>query len=89
MEDFAYALRLYADLQTGNALIDHEAEDVAANYSAARAQDTWNSGIGHGEDLHPHESYEVYFNLAYELVALGKFAEAEDSLQRAESNCSQ
>jgi hypothetical protein len=85
MEDFALAMQIYAKLEKSRGAIDREAEDIASNYSAARAQRTWTIGIG---DVRKHgsgESYEVCFNLAYELAALGKLAEAEEALNHAQS----
>jgi hypothetical protein len=85
MEDFATAVNIYADLRQSSGSLHHEEEDVTSNCSAARAQYSWNTGIGHDEQLSPIESYEVCFNLAYELIALGRFAEAEEALNHAES----
>jgi hypothetical protein len=85
MEDFATSMRLYADLVQSTGIIDHEAEDIASNRSAARAQNTWITGIGDDDRQNPGDSYEVCFNLAFELTALGKLAEAEELLNRAES----
>jgi hypothetical protein len=85
MEDFAAAMQLYADLEKSRGIVDHESEDVVSNYFAARAQSTWTSGIRHDEDEHTSDVYEVCFNLAYELIALGKLKEAEEALSRAES----
>jgi len=85
MEDFAAAMQLYADLEKSRGTVDHESEDLVSNYTAARAQSTWTSGIRHGEDERASDVYEVCFNLAYELIALGKLEEAEEELSRAES----
>jgi hypothetical protein len=85
MEDFAIAMKIYANLRQSSGSLDHEAEDIASNHAATRAQYSWNTGIGHEEKQLPNESYEFCFNLAYELIALGKFAEAEEVLNRAES----
>jgi len=86
MEDFATAMKLYSDLEQSKGMIDHESEDLASNYSAARAQDTWTTGIGHEKGQEIGESYEVCFNKAYELIALGQLNEAEEALIRAESS---
>jgi hypothetical protein len=85
MEDFTTSMKLYTELAQSNGVIDHETEDIAANSSAARAQHTWTTGIGIGDDQNAQDSYEVCFNLAYELIALGKLAQAEEALNRAES----
>lgn len=85
MEDFATSMKLYADLTLSKGAIEHEDEDIASNYSAARAQNTWTTGIGHGEDQTVRDSYEVCFNHAYELIALGQLDQAEEALNRAES----
>ena len=85
MEDFFTALKLYAELQQSKGSIDHEAEDIAANCSAARAQYTWMNGVHQMEDFKPSESYEVYFNLAYEKIALRRLEEAESALKQAQS----
>ena len=85
MEDFATSAKLYAELARSKGIIDHEAEDIASNYSAARAQDTWTTGIGHGEDKAARDSYEVCFNVAYEFIALGNLDQAEEALHLAES----
>jgi hypothetical protein len=89
MEDFTTAIRIYEELAKSAASIDHEAEDIASNISAARAQSTWTAGIGSGElKSHANDGYEVCFNRAYELIALGKFSEAEEALIRSESSAS-
>ena len=85
MEDFATAMKLYDKLQQSSGAIEHETEDIACNYSAARAQNAWITGRSQNPEWNPHESYEVFFNLAYELIATGKLAEAEDALNKAES----
>ena len=85
MEDFTTSMKLYTELAQSNGIIDHEAEDITANFSAARAQNTWTTGIGLGGDQKIQDSYELCFNLAYELIALGKLAQAEEALNRAES----
>ena len=85
MEDFATSMKIYSDLERSTGIVDHELEDIASNLSAARAQDVWTTGIGHGEIPNDSESYEVCFNIAYELTASGKLAEAEEMLKRAES----
>jgi hypothetical protein len=85
MEDFSTSAKLYAALGLSKGVIDHEAEDIVSNYSAARAQDTWTTGLGHGEDNAARDSYEVCFNAAYELIALGKLDQAEEALHLAES----
>jgi hypothetical protein len=85
MEEFSVALQLYAELEKSRGAVDHESEDLASNYSAARAQSTWTSGIGHNEEQRPRNAYEVSFNYAYELIALGKLEEAEQELTQAES----
>jgi len=85
MEEFATAMQLYADLEKSRGAVDHESEDLASNYSAARAQGAWTSGIRHGQDQSPSDVYEVCFNLAYELIALGRLEEAEGALNHAES----
>ena len=85
MEDFVTAMQLYADLEKSRGTVDRESEDLASNYSAACAQSTWTSGIRHGEEQRPRDVYEVCFNLAYELIALGRLEEAEEALNRAES----
>jgi len=86
MEEFEMAMRLYGELTKTKGSVDHETEDITSNYLAARAQNTWVTGIAHqsgGDEL--YESYEVYFNLAYELTALEKLTEAEDMLNRSQS----
>ena len=85
MEDFATAMKLYTDLQQSEGPIDHEAEDITSNYSAARAQNAWTTGIGQDAIQTSNESFEVQFNLAYELIAMGKLDEAEETLNKAES----
>jgi hypothetical protein len=85
MEDFTTSMKLYTELAQSNGLIVHETEDIAANSSAARAQNIWATGIGLGGDQNTPDSYEVCFNLAYELIALGKLAQAEEALNRSES----
>lgn len=85
MEDFATSVKLYAELEQSNGVIDQEAEDIATNFSAARAQNTWTTGIGIGDEQNAQDSYEVCFNLAYELIASGKLVHAEEALNRAES----
>jgi tetratricopeptide (TPR) repeat protein len=85
MEDFATSMKLYSDLTQSKSSIEQEDEDIASNYSAARAQNTWTTGIGHGDDQTARDSHEVCFNLAYELIALGKLDQAEEALNRAES----
>jgi hypothetical protein len=85
MEDFATAARLYADLARSKGPVDHETEDIAANHAASLAQNTWTTGQGDGKVQDPRGNYEVQFNIAYELIALGKLAEAEQALNRAES----
>ena len=84
MERFADSMKLYEELQKGKPLLDRETEDIASNYSAAKAQETWTTGVGHIENL-DQESYDVCFNVAYELMALGNFAKAEELLNRAAS----
>ena len=88
MEEFAVAMQLYAELGKSRGTVEHESEDIASNYSAARAQSTWTSGVGHTTDQRPRDAYEVCFNIAYELIALGKLEEAEEALNRAESKAS-
>jgi len=86
MEDFTTSVRIYQELAKGGESVDHEAEDLTSNLFAARAQSTWTAGIGHGQhSTHANDGYEVCFNHAYELIALGKFSEAEEALARAES----
>jgi hypothetical protein len=85
MEDFARSMRLYSDLQQSEGPIDHEAEDITSNYSAAHAQSAWTSGICHDEIQNRNENYEVQFNLAFELIAIGRLDEAEQALNQAES----
>lgn len=85
MEDFATSMKLYSELTQSKGSIEQEDEDIASNYSAARAQNTWTTGIGHGDDQNARDSHEVCFNLAYELIALGKLDQAEEILNRAES----
>jgi hypothetical protein len=85
MEDFAMAMELYAELQRSKGHVDHEEEDMAANYFASKAQNTWSTGLGDGKMQDSRGSYEVQFNIAYELIALGKLAEAEEALYLAES----
>jgi hypothetical protein len=88
MEDFMTATRIYEELAKAGGYVDHEAEDIASNLSAARAQSTWAAGIGSGEHKahHINEGYEVLFNYGYELIAMGKFSEAEEALIHAESS---
>ena len=88
MEDFATSVRIYEELAKGGGeSVDHEAEDITSYLSAARAQSTWTAGIGRGQySTHGNDGYEVCFNHAYELIALGKFSEAEEALARAESS---
>ena len=83
------AMKLYAELQQSNEKIDHEIDDIVANYSATRAQHTWNTGIEESQTSNSCESYEVYFNVAYERIALGKFEEAEEALNQAQSTVDQ
>lgn len=85
MEDFETAMKLYTNLQKSLGQIDHESEDIASNYSAARAQSTWTSGAESSESKMSQEGWEVQFNNAYGLIALGKLDEAETALQNAES----
>ena len=85
MEDFERAMRLYIDLQKSKGQIDHESEDIASNYSAAQAQSTWLSGVESAESKMSQEGWEVQFNNAYGLIALGKLDEAEAALHSAES----
>lgn len=89
MEDFLNSMKLYAELLQSNEKIDHEIDDIVANYSAARAQHTWNTGIEGSQTSNSREGYEVYFNLAYEKIALGKFEEAEGALNQAQSTVDQ
>jgi hypothetical protein len=78
-------MKLYIGLQRSRGQIDHEAEDIASNYSAALAQSIWTSGT-ESEDLRmSQEGWEVQFNNAYGLISLGKLDEAEAALQNAES----
>jgi hypothetical protein len=88
MEDFATAVRLYEELAKSKGSVDHEAEDILTNYLAARAQSAWVTGVGYGKESprlgDSHDSYEVCFNRAYELTALGRFEEAEELLNRAQ-----
>jgi hypothetical protein len=89
MEDFTTSIRIYEELAKTEGFVDHEAEDIASNLSAARAQSTWTAGISSGErKTHANDGYEVCFNHAYEAIALGKFSEAEEALIRAESSLS-
>jgi len=89
MEDFSTSVRIYEELAKGGEHVDHETEDITSNLSAARAQSTWTTGIERGKRrTHGSEGYEVCFNHAYELIALGKFLEAEEALARAESSSS-
>ena len=85
MEEFSLALQLYAELEKSGGTVDRESEDLAANYSAACAQSTWTSGIGHNLENRSRDAYEVCFNYSYELIALGKLGEAEEALTQAES----
>jgi hypothetical protein len=85
MEDFARSMRLYSALQQSEGLVDHEAEDITSNYSAAHAQSAWTSGIRHDEIQNRNENYEVQFNLAFELIAIGRLDEAEQALNHAQS----
>jgi len=84
MEDFSVALQLYAELEKSGGPVDHESEDLASNYSAAGAQSTWTSGIGHNEEQRDRNAYEVCFNYAYELIALGNLKKAEEALTLAD-----
>jgi hypothetical protein len=88
MEDFSRSMRLYSALQQSEGPIDREAEDIISNYSAAHAQSTWTTGLRHDEIKNRNDNYEVQFNLAFELIALGKLDEAEQALTHAESNLS-
>jgi hypothetical protein len=88
MEDFEMAMNLYIGLQRSQGQIDHEAEDITSNYSAAQAQAIWTSGAEIGESKVSQEGWEVQFNNAYGLIALGKLDEAETALQTAESTLS-
>jgi TolA-binding protein len=85
MEDFETAMKLYLDLQRSTGQIDHEAEDLASNYFAARAQNTWTSEAENGDSRVSQDGWEGQFNNAYGLIALGKLDEAESALQNAES----
>ena len=85
MEDFETAMKLYLDLQRSTGQIDHEAEDIASNYSAARAQNTWTSEIENGDSRVSQDGWEVQFNNVYGLIALRKLDEAESALEYAES----
>ena len=85
MEDFTTSMKLYTKLAHSKGIINHEADDIAANLSAARAQNAWTTGTGGREDKGPQDSYEVIFNFAYELIGLGKLAQAEEALNHAES----
>jgi hypothetical protein len=86
MEDFATAVQLYEELANSKGSVDHEVEDILTNYLAARAQNAWVTGVKDGKESlqDSRDSYEVCFNRAYELAALGKFAEAEELLNRAQ-----
>lgn len=85
MEDFAAAVRLYENLRKGRGQIDNEAEDIASNLSAAKAQGAALTGIGDDKFRESVDSYEVKFNQACEYVALGRLDEAEAALNKAES----
>src|ERR1700724_899961 len=85
MEDFETSMKLYLDLQKSTGQIDHEAEDLASSYSAARAQNTWTSEAENGDSRVSQDGWEGQFNNAYGLIALGKLDEAESALQIAES----
>ena len=84
MEKFDRAIKIYAELKKEKGLIDHEAEDIEANWSAACAQNALSTGKARIEKP-TLEAYEIYFNFSYELIALGKLAEAENALQHAQS----
>jgi hypothetical protein len=81
-------MRLYSALQQSEGPIDREAEDITSNYSAVHAQSSWTTGLRHDEIKNRNDNYEVQFNLAFELIALGKLDEAEQALTYAESNLS-
>lgn len=85
MEDFETAMKLYLDLQQSRGRIDHEAEDIATNYSAAQAQSTWTTGVEDDDSRVSREGWEAQFNNVYGLIALGKLDEAESILHNAES----
>jgi hypothetical protein len=63
----------------------NEAEDIASNLSAARAQNAAVTGLNDDKTQDSLDGYEVQFNLACGYIATGKLLEAETALNKAES----
>lgn len=86
MEDFASAVGIYEDLKKRRGQIDNEAQDIASNLSASKAQIAVLTGIGSEDASDASDGYEIQFNLACQFIAIGKLSEAEKALNKAESN---
>jgi hypothetical protein len=83
MEDFVTAAQLYSALVQKSTLADKD--DVAANLAASKAQVANLTGIPPAVASPDIRSHEMQFNVACELLSLGRFVEAEAALKRAES----